>query len=101
MRPPPVRPRAADDFAAIRARLTELHDERTRAEAQPDLPPIGSTRWDGRAKAAVVLAVRRGTLQRREAFRRYMLSEEELSQWEETFEKDGIAGLQAGSLWPR
>ena len=33
-----------------------------------------------------------------EAFDRYMLSEEELSQWEEAFDRDGIAGLQAKKI---
>jgi len=45
-----------------------------------------------------VLAVRSGVLGRGEAYDRYMLSEEELSQWEEAFNRDGIAGLQAKPL---
>jgi Protein of unknown function (DUF1153) len=57
-------------------------------------PPAGLTRWDARKKARVVIAVRSGTLSRGEAFDRYLLSEEELSQWEETFDREGIAGLQ-------
>jgi Protein of unknown function (DUF1153) len=52
------------------------------------------TRWDARKKARVVIAVRSGTLSRGEAYDRYMLSEEELSQWEEAFDREGIAGLQ-------
>jgi hypothetical protein len=44
-------PRAADDFATIRARLEELRREREQAKpsgknARPDLPlPHGSIRW--------------------------------------------------------
>src|SRR5882762_1208307 len=60
----------------------------------PIIPPTGLTRWDARKKARVVIAVRSGTLSRREAFDRYLLSAEELSQWEETFDREGIAGLQ-------
>ena len=41
-----------------------------------------------------MIAVRSGTLSRGEAFDRYLLSAEEFSQWEETFDREGIAGLQ-------
>jgi hypothetical protein len=59
------------------------------------LPPAGWRRWSARNKAAVVIAVRSGTLGRAEAYECYMLSEEELSGWEDAFDLDGIAGLQA------
>jgi transposase len=62
------------------------------------LPRTGPTRWSATQKAAVVLAVRSGTISPSEAHDRYMLSEEELSRWEEAFDRDGIAGLQAKSL---
>ena len=62
------------------------------------LPPTNPTRWSATQKAAVVLAVRSGTISLSEAHDRYMLSEEELSRWEEAFDRDGIAGLQAKSL---
>ena len=44
------RPRAADDFATIRARLEELRQEREQvqsaeSELQRDLPPRRSVRW--------------------------------------------------------
>jgi hypothetical protein len=42
-----------------------------------------------------VIAVRSGKLGRSEASERYLLSEEEFSTWEEAFDLDGIAGLQA------
>jgi hypothetical protein len=48
-----------------------------------------------------VVAVQSGTLGRSEAYDRYMLSEEELSRWEEAFGQDGIAGLQAKWLLSR
>jgi hypothetical protein len=59
------------------------------------LPPPGWRTWGARSKAAVVIAVRSGKLGRVEAYDRYMLSDEELSQWEAAFERDGMAGLQA------
>jgi hypothetical protein len=65
------------------------------------LPPAGLTRWSAWEKAAVVLAVRSGTLLLSEAYGRYMLSEEELSCWEAAFDQDGIAGLQAKGLLSR
>jgi hypothetical protein len=58
-----------------------------------DLPPAGWLRWNVRRKAAVVIAVRGGRLGRAEARERYRLSDEELSQWEDAFDLDGIAGL--------
>lgn len=51
--------------------------------------------WSAQRKAVVVLAVRSGQLARADAFDRYMLSEEELSEWEAAFDRDGVAGLQA------
>jgi Protein of unknown function (DUF1153) len=59
------------------------------------LPPAGWRTWGVRNKAAVVIAIRSGTLSRVDAYERYMLSEEELSGWEEAFDQDGLAGLQA------
>jgi len=62
------------------------------------LPPAGWNRWGAQNKAAVVIAVRSGALRRFEAYDRYNLSEEELSQWEDAFDRDGIAGLQVTRL---
>jgi hypothetical protein len=64
-------------------------------DLEKDLPKP----WGARSKAAVVIAVRSGKLRRVEAYTRYMLSDEELSRWEEAFERDGIAGLQATRRW--
>ena len=75
---------------------------RSRIDLISALPPAGSTtRWSAWKKAAVVVAVQSGTLGRSEAYDRYMLSEEELSRWEEAFGQDGIAGLQAKWLLSR
>ena len=62
------------------------------------LPPPGPVRWSAWKKAAVVMAVRSGSLPLREAYGRYMLSQEEYSRWEKAFDHDGIAGLQAKNL---
>ena len=63
------------------------------------LPPPGwRGRWGAAQKAAVVLATRNGTLTRNEACDRYLLSAEELEAWEEAFDRDGLAGLQAKAL---
>jgi hypothetical protein len=57
------------------------------------LPAPDTSRWTHRRKAAVVIAVRAGTITRREASERYMLSPEELAAWEEVFDRYGINGL--------
>jgi two-component system, cell cycle response regulator DivK len=58
------------------------------------LSPAGLKRWTAWRKAAVVIAVRSGTISLKEACDRYTLAEEELSQWREAFDRDGIAGLR-------
>jgi hypothetical protein len=58
------------------------------------LPPAGTRIWVAQRKAAVVAAVRRGLISREEAYRRYELSEEELSSWQLSFETYGIEGLR-------
>jgi hypothetical protein len=57
------------------------------------LPPAGwRTAWGARSRAAVVIAVRSGNLSRVEASERYVLSEEELSAWEEAFDSGETSG---------
>ena len=72
--------------------------KQTPIDLERALPPPGPVRWSAWKKAAVVIAVRSGSLHLREAYDRYMLSEEEFSRWEEAFDQDGIAGLQAEYL---
>jgi hypothetical protein len=48
-----------------------------------------------RRKAAVVAAVRSGTITIEEALRRYQLTEEEFLSWLRAFEAHGLAGLRA------
>lgn len=52
-------------------------------------------RWVVRRKAAVVAAVRGGTITIEEALRRYQLTEEEFLSWQRAFEAHGLAGLRA------
>jgi hypothetical protein len=59
-----------------------------------DLPPPNTTRWTIRRKAAVVVAVRSGTITMEEALRRYQLTEEEFLSWQRAFETHGLAGLR-------
>ena len=40
-----ARPRAADDFAAIRARMEELKREREQVERKEDVKRLDETRW--------------------------------------------------------
>jgi two-component system, cell cycle response regulator DivK len=61
------------------------------------LPPAGLKRWSAWRKAAVMIAVRSGAISVREACDRYILSEEELSQWEGAFNRDGVTGLRVKS----
>jgi hypothetical protein len=63
-----------------------------------ELPPTDTKRWSSRRKAAVVVATRTGVLSRMEACQRYMLSDEELADWEVAFDRRGIPGLRSASL---
>jgi hypothetical protein len=67
-------------------------------ETNLELPPPDTKRWSSRRKAAEVVATRTGILSRVEACQRYMLSDEELADWEVAFDKRGIPGLRSASL---
>lgn len=62
-------------------------------EAKIDPPPPGTMTWSARRKAAVVIGVRSGTITRRDASERYLLSPEELAGWEAAFDRGGAPGL--------
>ena len=66
-----------------------------RAPTVGGLPPPNTQRWVARRKAAVVAAVRSGTITMEEALRRYQLTEEEFLSWQRAFEAHGLAGLRA------
>jgi hypothetical protein len=61
-------------------------------------PPPNLKRWRPCDKAALVLALRAGTITRTTAYHCYRLSEEELSRWEDAFDRDGMGGLLAKRL---
>jgi hypothetical protein len=58
-------------------------------------PSPNLKRWRPCDKAALVLALRAGTITRTTAYACYRLSEEELSRWEDAFDRDGMGGLLA------
>jgi hypothetical protein len=60
-----------------------------------DLPPVNTTRWVTRRKAAVIAAVREGVLTLDDACKRYQLSVEEFNSWQRLVERHGLAGLRA------
>jgi hypothetical protein len=59
-----------------------------------NLPPSDIKRWVVRRKAAVVRAVRNGSIGLQEACRRYTLSSEEFRAWERAVDRYGIPGLR-------
>ncbi len=65
------------------------------AAPAPPLPPTVATRWSARRKAEVVFAARSGKISREEAYRRYLLSPEELAAWEAAIDQNGIPGLRS------
>jgi hypothetical protein len=81
--PPPM----AADFRAEPA----VHP----VEPPPVLPPPGTKRWVIRRKAAVVDAVRRGTISLEDACRSYNLSAEEFESWQRLIDRHGPRGLRA------
>jgi hypothetical protein len=95
------RPRAADDFGAIHARMEELRREREGADLVEILPSRDTKRWVASRKAAVVIAVRAGVIGRRKACDWYQLSSEELASWEVAFKQSGTIGLRARYRFPQ
>jgi hypothetical protein len=94
------RPRAADDFQAIHARMEKLRREREHADLAEILPSCDTKRWVARRKAAVVIAVREGVISRGKACDWYQLSFEELASWEVAFKEFGTTGLRASCRFP-
>ena len=62
------------------------------------LPPSDTKRWVVRRKAAVVQAVRDGSISLRDACRRYTLSREEFLAWEHAVDRYGVPGLRVTRL---
>jgi Protein of unknown function (DUF1153) len=59
-----------------------------------DLPKPDTTRWVIRRKAEVVAAVRGGLLTLEEVCDRYRLSVEEFLSWQQSIDRNGLAGLR-------
>ncbi len=72
--------------------------DRDKSRLLSGLPPAETKRWSCRRKAAVVIAIRAGVLDRQEACERYMLSLEELVAWEAALDQNGIPGLRVTRL---
>ena len=62
------------------------------------LPPADTKRWSPSRKAAVVAAARAGLISREEACARYVMSDEELTEWERAFDQNGVPGLRTTRL---
>ena len=58
-------------------------------------------RPDEYMKAAILLAIRGGTMSRVDAYRTYMISGDEFSLWELAFDDEGIVGLRDRRLSTR
>ncbi len=83
---------------ALSARMTD--DMPMTPAAMPaltlaELPPVNTTRWVTRRKAAVVAAVREGLITLEDACRRYQLSVEEFTSWQRLVDRHGLPGLRA------
>jgi len=69
-----------------------------RSGAAADLPPAETQRWSAQRKAAVISAVRDGTISLEEACRRYQLSAEEFIAWQRGIETHGVGALRVSRL---
>lgn len=77
-------------------RSVKLPDGSTMTRA--DLPSPTTRRWVASRKACVVRAVAFGLLSRDEAKEMYMLSDDELSEWENAVRDHGEVALKATAL---
>lgn len=67
---------------------------RAAATAEIELPPVDTTRWVARRKAAVLAAIDAGILTRAQACGRYHISDIELRLWERAVHFAGVPGLR-------
>ena len=63
-----------------------------------DLPPPETRRWVASRKASVVRAVMYGLVTREEAKTTYLLSDDELAEWEKAVRDHGEVALKATSV---
>lgn len=68
------------------------------APTSDGLPPPDTKRWVIRRKAAVVAAVRSGSISLEDACTRYNLSLEEFLSWQRLIDRHGVRGLRATRL---
>jgi len=66
--------------------------------SRADLPPADTRRWVASRKAAVVRAVTVGLITRDEAKETYVLSDDELAEWETAVRDHGEGALKATSV---
>jgi transposase-like protein len=60
----------------------------------PNLPQGIPKRWTAQRKAAIILAIRKGSISAQEACAHYDLSPEELAEWERDLDRYGVPGLR-------
>jgi hypothetical protein len=73
---------------------TPLSDSLVEKLLKEGLPPPNTRRWVVRRKAAVVVAVKTGTITIDQACQVYQLTEEEFLSWKHAFETHSLAGLR-------
>jgi len=76
-------------------RLKQVRGPNGRYFTLADLPPINLKRWYASHKVSIVLTVRGGLITADEICRRYHLSLEELTLWENALTSDGVDGLRS------
>lgn len=57
--------------------------------------PSGAIRWTARRKALLIIAIRNGMITPTAASERFAFAEDELSQWQQAFDRHGVDGLLA------
>jgi hypothetical protein len=73
---------------------TPLSDSLVETLLKEGLPPPNTRRWVIHRKAAVVIAVKTGTITIEQACQVYQLTEEEFLSWKHAFETHGFSGLR-------
>lgn len=81
-----------------RSNLQQRQDSNIQTFSINDLPDTTTVRWVAKRKAAVVKGVQQGLISLDEACRRYSLSEEEYSSWENAIAQNGMTALKVTQL---
>ena len=89
---------AADNLISDMQPMTIARAEEEDNASTATLPPPETRRWVIRRKAAVVQAVRSGTMSLEEACTRYNLSVEEFLSWQRLIDRHGLRGLRTTRL---